>query len=54
MSACDVVGVLWVWDHAEPLTRGFAEWAERNVLPFGWSIIRDERPLRAPSVQEQR
>lgn len=39
----EIVGLLWVWDRPVPMMRGFAEWADLNMLPFGVSVLRDDR-----------
>jgi len=35
-----MAGLIWKWDHAEPLSKEEYEHWMRHVLPFGWSILR--------------
>ena len=39
----EIVGLLWWWDRPVPMTRAFAEWGELHLLPFGVSVLRDDR-----------
>jgi hypothetical protein len=39
----EIVGTIWRWNYADVLTRQEAEHWDLNVLPMGWSIIRDDR-----------
>lgn len=41
-----VIGTIWRWDYPDVLCQREAEWWELHILPWGWSIIRDERARR--------
>jgi hypothetical protein len=44
-----VVGLIWRWDRLDHLRLAEALHWERNVLPFGWGIVTDYRPV--PSLE---
>lgn len=41
-------GVVWVWDHPEPLSPEVAALLDAHPWPFGWSVITQPRAEGGP------